>query len=200
MKMIRVQLAQFPDLFQLSNSDDLSGSVIPSTEYFPEEDRSKQPSLFSLIRVIRDMFASSSAGQLGLYGAFGYDLTFQFEPIRLQLPRDSNQRDLVMYLPDELLVVDNQRNDAWTISYEFTDERSRSTTEGLDRCEGSIPAPYTGVDESVQFQRRDTKAGEFSASVLRAKEEFRVGNLFEVVLSQTFRERLKDKPSNVFER
>ena len=43
---------------------------------------------------------------LGLYGAFGYDLTFQFEPIRPAQSRVAGARDLLLYLPDELLVVD----------------------------------------------------------------------------------------------
>ena len=43
---------------------------------------------------------------LGLYGSFGYDLTFQFEPIRPAQSRVAGARDLLLYLPDELLVVD----------------------------------------------------------------------------------------------
>ena len=44
--------------------------------------------------------------QLGLYGAFGYDLTFQFETVALTQRRDATQRDLVLYLPDEIMVID----------------------------------------------------------------------------------------------
>lgn len=44
--------------------------------------------------------------QLGLYGSFGYDLTFQFEPIRLKQDRSDEQRDVVLYVPDRILVVD----------------------------------------------------------------------------------------------
>ena len=39
---------------------------------------------------------------LGLYGAFGYDLTFQFEPIRMTQQRDDNQRDMVSCPPPPL--------------------------------------------------------------------------------------------------
>jgi hypothetical protein len=48
---------------------------------FAEEDRSRQPSLFSVVRSIVQLFSYEGDPQLGLYGAFGYDLTFQFEPI-----------------------------------------------------------------------------------------------------------------------
>ena len=67
----------------------------------------EQPSLFSVVRSLVDLFGFQGGdGQLGLYGAFGYDLTFQFEPIKLSQERDPDQRDLLLSLPDKILVVD----------------------------------------------------------------------------------------------
>lgn len=197
--MIRRYLVSYPELFAIKAgevSSTLIGYVIASEQYFAEEERSRQPSLFSLIRAIRELFSSPDAGQLGLYGSLGYDLTFQFEPIELKKPRDVSQRDLVMYLPDELLVIDNQKNDAWIVNYEFSDESS--STQNLPR-EMSV-SKYEAAAPSTPFDKRDSEKGEYASVVVRAKEEFRVGNLFEVVLSQAFRERLTDKPSDVFRR
>ena len=81
--------------------------------------RSRQPSVFSVLRALIDLFGSAEDQHLGLYGAFGYDLVFQFEPMRLKLPRPDDQRDLVLYLPDEILVVDHMRQIAATHRYEF---------------------------------------------------------------------------------
>ena len=53
---------------------------------FEEEDRSRQPSAFSAVRASGDLFAGPDE-HLGLYGAFVYDLAFQFEPIVLQFAR-----------------------------------------------------------------------------------------------------------------
>jgi anthranilate synthase len=47
---------------------------------------------------------------------------------------------------------------------------------------------------------REIPAGKYAENVIRAKEEFRVGNLFEVVLSQGFRRKMVDTPSAVFTR
>jgi len=44
-----------------------------------------KPRSFTILRAMIDLFASSEDAHLGLYGAFGYDLAFQFEPIRLRL-------------------------------------------------------------------------------------------------------------------
>lgn len=188
--------------FILANEGDhgglLKGSVVPAkvNEYFSEEERSKQPSLFSLIRAVREVFSSPTAGQLGLYGALGYDLTFQFEPIALKKERDADQRDLVMFFPDEILIVDNQKNDAWKVKYEFSTDKL--STKGLQRTPSE--SKYVAAPLDARFEARDSAAGKFAESVVRAKEEFRVGNLFEVVLSQAFRARLTAKPSEIFKR
>ena len=177
---------------------------------FNEEERSRQPSLFSVVRALVDLFRydSDDSGDLnlGLYGAFGYDLTFQFEPINLAQERDPTQRDLLLYLADELVVVDQSRESAWTVSLDFT-YKSKSTI-GLphdgtsepflsfnERCQDH--AASSGGDKLVT---RDTPPGEFTNSVDNAKKEFKVGNLFEVVLSQTFRKPLDMNPSRLFRR
>jgi len=172
---------------------------------FSEEDRSRQPSLFSVVRSMVDLFGYEGGdGQLGLYGAFGYDLTFQFEPIKLAQERDPTQRDIVLYLPDEIVVVDQDKHDAWTIKYDFAFDKK--STQGLPRGAGDI-VPFKAFNENdpdvvAKFSSRDTPHDEFAKSVDRAKEEFKVGNLFEAVLSQTFREKLDKQtpPSKLFRR
>jgi anthranilate synthase len=95
-------------------ADRIEGKVRESDTRFPEEQRSRQPSIFSVLRALGELFGSPVDQELGdehlgLYGAFGYDLVYQFEPMTLRLPRPNDQRDLVLYLPDELLVVDHMK-------------------------------------------------------------------------------------------
>ena len=138
-------------------------------------------------------------GQLGLYGAFGYDLTFSFEPIDMKQERDPEQRDLLLYLPDSVYVIDSDKRDAWHVQYEFcVDQKS---TQGLPRV--GLDDKFQSFDENKsEFIKRDTQEGAFAESVYKAKEEFKVGNLFEAVLSQTFREKLtpENAPSTIFRR
>jgi anthranilate synthase len=166
---------------------------------FSEEERSRQPSLFSVVRALVDLFGYQGGDrQLGLYGAFGYDLTFQFEPINLAQDRDPEQRDLLMYLPDTMLVVDQDKRDAWRVTYEFrADERS---TQGMARTGRS--EAFEPYDEKTKYVARDFAKNEFAEGVEKAKREFAVGNLFEVVMSQTFRETLdiETPPSVLFRR
>ena len=101
----------------------------------------------------------------------------------------------MLYIPDELLVIDTHSREGWRLSYEFSFEGA--STEGLPRCGPS--SPYVPVCSEAQLPfRRDHAAGEFARKVERAKQEFCRGNLFEVVLSQTFCEACPDSPSDVF--
>jgi anthranilate synthase len=159
---------------------------------FTEEERSRQPSVFSVIRVLVDLFRHPDEPHLGLYGAFGYDLAFQFEPIRPRLARPSDQRDLVLYLPDELVIVDHRREVAQRRRYEF--EAGGRTTANLTRT--GEPVPYVGA--TTVARRADHEPGEYAAVVRLAREAFKRGDLFEVVPGQTFFEPCPSPPSELF--
>ena len=55
----------------------ISGRVRSMPHGFPEEKRSKQPSIFSVLRALCDQMACEDE-YLSMFGAFGYDLIFQF--------------------------------------------------------------------------------------------------------------------------
>jgi anthranilate synthase len=176
----------------VANADEIRGRVNAVSERFTEEKRSRQPSVFSVLRALCDLFRSPDDPHLGLYGAFGYDLCFQFEPVELKRSRPADQRDLVLYLPDELIVVDRQKERASRLRYEFSAQGK--STRGLAR-EGSVD-PFTPAPESALVS--DHESGEYAGNVLRAKEAFRRGDLFELVLSQTFKLSCPKPPSTVF--
>src|SRR5438128_983641 len=170
------------------------GSIRQPEGRFPEELRSKQPSVFSLLRALIEMFGSTDDPHLGLYGAFAYDLAFQFEPLRLRLQRPGDQRDLVLYLPDELVIVDHRRERAARRRYDF--EVGRRSTHGLPR-EGATQA-YLSADHVERAC--DHAPGEYAAGVRGAREAFQRGDLFEVVPGQTFFEPCPAPPSELFRR
>ncbi len=174
--------------------DALTGEVAAAGRRFEEEQRSRQPSLFSVLRAIVGLFASEADPHLGLYGAFGYDLVLQFEPLRLRHPRPPDQRDLVLYLPDELLVVDHRRERAERRRYEF--EGPGGATAGLPR--GGMVSP--GPPAAPVTTAGDHRPGDYAESVGRAREAFARGDLFEVVLSQTFEAACTTPPSSLFRR
>ncbi len=182
---------------------------------FDEEERSRQPSVFSVVRALIDLFRSPEDPHLGVYGAFGYDLAFQFEAVELHQNRPGTQRDLVLYLPDELLVVDHRRELGELRRYEFTVPAEpvsaapaassgpapavplpAHSTAGLARTGSSHPYRARPVIDGGS----DHAPGEYAVLVEAARESFRRGDLFEVVPGQCFTEACPSPPSALFRR
>ncbi len=161
---------------------------------FTEEERSRVPSVFTVLRAIVGLFYSELDASLGLYGAFGYDLCFQFDPIKFKLQRPDDQRDLVLFLPDEVLVVDHYSAKAWHERYEFA--HGGNSTKGMSRETPDVPFVPSTVDPG----RGDHRPGEYADLVKKAMESFRRGDLFEVVPGQTFYERCETEPSEISRR
>ncbi|MCJ8519402.1 anthranilate synthase [Pseudorhizobium tarimense] len=164
------------------------------TRAFTEEERSKMPTVFTVLRAVVDLFYSEADSAIGLFGAFGYDLAFQFDAIKLSMQRPEDQRDMVLFLPDEILVVDHHAAKAWIDRYDFA--KGGVTTEGKD--EAIAPEPFQRT--TVTPPKGDHKPGEYAELVTKAKESFRRGDLFEVVPGQKFMERCDSKPSEISNR
>ena len=178
-----------------ASADSTSLSINKWTQSFTEEQRSRQPSVFSILRELIELFGSPEDDHLGLYGSFGYDLAFQFDPVEHKLSRSGEQRDLVLYVPDELIIVDHKREIAEKFTYDFS--LGDRTSIGTERVAGkSVPyAIRSEVERSC-----DHGPGEYAATVALAKEYFARGDLFEVVPGQTFRESSSAPPSELFRR
>lgn len=166
---------------------------IPEAEgAFTEEERTRQVSIFSVLRRIVALFYSEEDRHLGLYGAFGYDLAFQLEGISRHIDRPGDQRDLLLYLPDEILVVDHLKEHAKLYRYDFV-AGGRTTVkmprDGEDSVLGTPQKPAGTGDHSP---------GEYAAAVEEARKEFYQGNMYECVLTQTFFRECQRKPSELY--
>lgn len=195
-------LAMISPLLSLSETMQITSSSVtkstltinPSQQVFSEEERSRQPSVFSLLRELLAFFKVDNEPYLGLYGAFGYDLMFQFESIERIQERAESQRDMVLYLPDEIFVVNHRKEEAFVMRYDF--QYHKSSTVGLAR-EG-VTHPYEPKFKATK--EGDHPPGEYEAVVETAKKRFACGDLFEVVPSQTFYQSCPQNPSVVFRR
>lgn len=172
----------------------ITGVIPPNNQHFPEELRSKQLSVFSVLRELLQLFYSEQDTHLGLYGAFGYDLAFQFDNIKFKISRADDQRDLVLFLPDEIYLVDHRRQIAMINRYEFA--INNISTKNLAR---------TGVKNNYHPATtikvaRDHKPGEYAQCVNQAKQAFKCGDLFEVVPGQVFYEIAAASPAELFRR
>ncbi|GAA4917860.1 anthranilate synthase component I [Stackebrandtia albiflava] len=160
---------------QVSRDDrHVSVHVRPGDGDFTEEERSRRPTAFSALRAALTVLRCDDE-HLGFYGAFGYDLAFQFEPVEFARPRDDRDRDLVLHLPDRISVWDRKRELAHRFSYEF--QVGDDSTEGMEREQTTV------AYRPAASAPADPVPGSYADTVRLARREFAAGNLFEVVPS-----------------
>jgi anthranilate synthase len=194
-QMLRAVLGEHPhwDSFGMEGGGVLSGILKPLPKLFPEEERSKQPSVFSVLRALIEEFRHEQDSRLGLVGAFGYDLLFQFDPIEKRLPR-SGQKDLHLFLCDDIYFMDRKKEQVERYQYDF-DYQGLST---LALARTAEPVPVTPQVAPGPIESDHTPA-EYMASVETVREGMRRGDYYEVILRQTFSTPYSGKPSELFE-
>jgi anthranilate synthase len=172
----------------------LQGYLKPLPRLFPEEERSKQPSAFSILRTLMAEFRNAEDSRLALVGAFGYDLLFQFDPIELKLPREGH-KDLHLFLCDDIYYMDRKKERIERYRYDFA--RGSLSTAGLDRTGRPIPKPARLPSVEITS---DHLPEEYMAKVEIVRERMRQGDYYEVILRQTFQANFSSSPSELFER
>ncbi|MYR47124.1 anthranilate synthase component I [Streptomyces sp. SID5910] len=173
---------------------DPSGGARHDQVPFAEEDRTRLPSAFTVLRAVVAALAAPDDDVWGLYGAFGYDLVLQLDPVPHHQDRDPRDRVLALHLPDRILCVDRHRGTAVRHSYDFS--HAGRSTFGLDRATPATPLAPPARPSAP----RDHAPGAYAELVGLAKERFRAGDLFEAVPGQSFHRRAEAPPSEVFRR
>jgi len=180
--------------FELLNGI-LHGKLKPLPDLFPEEERSKQPSAFSVLRALLAEFKGPLASRLALVGAFGYDLLFRFDPIRTKHPREG-VKDLRLFLCDDIYFMDRKKEQIERYRFDFS--RGEETTRGLPHTAQRVKKGKKGHSSGPIVS--DHTPDEYAAKVETVREGMSRGDYYEVVLRQTFRTPYTDRASELFER
>jgi anthranilate synthase len=174
-------------------SSRLVGHIIRGAAPVEEDQRTRRASVMSLVR---DLVAACSANDdplLGLFGAFAYDLVFQIEDLVQKRPREKDQRDIVLYVPDRLLAYDRATGRGVVVNYDFS--WKGKSTEALPR-----QTPESIYAKTPRQGFSDHAPGEYQATVETARAAFARGDLFEAVPGQLFAEPCERSPAEVFQR
>ena len=171
----------------------LAGHIIRGDAPVEEDQRTRRASVMSLVRDLVAAFSANDDGLLGLFGAFAYDLVFQIEDLVQRRPREQDQRDIVLYVPDRLLAYDRATGRGVVLSYDFA--WKGKSTEGLPR--ETAESPYL---KTPRQGFADHAPGEYQATVETARAAFARGDLFEAVPGQLFAEPCDRSPAEVFQR
>src|SRR5579884_3890445 len=179
----------------IATADAIQIELRPLPEKFPEEERSKQPSPFSLLRTIVEEFRNPQDSRLALVGAFGYDLLLEFDPIRLRLPRDGH-KGLHLFLCDDIYFMDRKKEVIERYRYDFSG--AAGATERLPRTAAPLTIRRRGPERAEIVS--DHTPEQYMAKVETVRESMRQGNYYEVVLRQTFSAPFYGSPSELFQR
>lgn len=171
----------------------LAGHIVRGDAPVEEDQRTRRASVMSLVRDLVAAFSANDDGLLGLFGAFAYDLVFQIEDLVQKRARESDQRDIVLYVPDRLLAYDRATGRGVVLSYDFA--WKGKSTEGLPR--ETADSPYL---KTPRQGFADHAPGEYQATVETARAAFARGDLFEAVPGQLFAEPCDRSPAEVFQR
>ncbi len=171
----------------------LKGVLKPLPELFSEEERSRQPSVLSILRALIEEFRHPEDSRLFLVGSFGYDLLFQFDPIELKLPREGKPL-LHLYWCDQIYVMDRRKEVIERYQYEFS--TATASTVGLERTSPKVPKNRGKSTPIVS----DHTPEEYMANVEKVRQGMKQGDYYEVVLRQTFRAGYGGKASDLFEK
>ncbi len=178
----------------------LALEISSSDRAFAEEERSRQPSAFSPLRRLIAEFAGADIPFLGFFGAFGYDLLFQFERRALRMAREDGAKDMHLFLPDRIDVLDRRLERAERLEFEFA--RDGLSTAGAAR-EPFEPAPVSrsegppapAAPEGIVSDHTDEA---YAAKVEAARKRMAAGDVFEVVLSRRFTSPYSGGPAALF--
>ncbi len=179
-------------------SAQLHAHIVPNHSFFTEEERSRQPSLFSVLRAIQNVLLLQDAPGLGWCGAFGFDLVWQFEPCALRLPRDKSHADCRLFFVTSVVMVDRSKKTAMRYSYCFETPQGPSLEGEGGGLEVTQPPPGRSPDLDEHGPMSDHTEGEFRQKVERVRQGCKAGDFFEVVLSQRFSAPSKHPPSLLF--
>jgi anthranilate synthase len=171
----------------------LAGHILRGAAPVEEDQRTRRASVMSLVRDLVAAFSASDDPLLGLFGAFAYDLVFQIEDLVERRPREKDQRDIVLYVPDRLLAYDRATGRGVVLSYDFA--WKGKSTEGLPR-----QTPESVYARTPRQGFADHAPGEYQATVEIARAAFARGDLFEAVPGQLFAEPCERSPAEVFQR
>ena len=184
-----------------NNKSNFILKILDGNDVFTEEERSLQPSIFLPLRVIMHEFLGIEDQHLGLYGAFGFDLIYQFEKPRKNINRLNTSNILKLFLPDEIFIYDRKKELMLKYDYFF----SKNNIIENPKNENSKKTKKQNFFEVKTLNKKSKKGvtvdlsdDEFGKMVDIAREAMRKGKIFEVVLSRSFMSDYLDKPSVLF--
>ncbi len=201
-KVLKFVKGDFCFAENLKISDGLiEGFVKKEKKLIDEESRLKGKSVFDILRII---FKFKPKKKLdipvcGLFGIISYDAIDYFE--RLPKQADSELPDIEFYFADKLFVMDHLKKKTYLIANVFDDKKDcEKSIERYEKVFNEISAyPIANVTNKNKVTVSVSDNG-FKELVSKIKGHVSEGDIFQCVVSRTFKVKIPDKPLDVYAR
>ena len=144
-------------------------------------------------------------------GYFSYDSIRYIEKIPNKCKNDLNLPDVRLLRPRTLVIHDNLKKEMFFISNIFQDEKIKNYQKKYDDIKTDlfrliIQSSIKNIDTKPNQKIKDIKVksntskNRFLAMVNKAKKYIKLGDIFQVVLSQRFEAKLTKKPIDIYKK
>ena len=144
-------------------------------------------------------------------GYFSYDSIRYIEKIPNSCKNDLNLPDVRLMRPRTLVIHDNLKKEIFYISNIFNDEKIKNYQKKYDSIKTDlfnlfIQSSIKNIDTKRVLKEKkikvksNTSKNKFLAMVNKAKKYIKLGDIFQVVLSQRFEAKLTKKPLEIYKK
>ena len=144
-------------------------------------------------------------------GFFSYDSIRYIEKIPNNCQDDLNLPDVRLLRPRTLVIHDNVKKEIFYINNVFKDEKildykKRYEEIKFDLFKLLIQSSLKKIDKKAKINKKDikiksnTSKNKFLSMVNKAKKYIKLGDIFQVVLSQRFESKLTKKPIDIYKK
>ena len=144
-------------------------------------------------------------------GYFSYDSIRYIEKIPNNCKDDLNIPDVRLLRPRTLIIHDNLKKEIFFIINIYKDERIRDYKKKYDEIRSDlfrllIQSSIKNIDNRTQLKsnnikvKSNTSKNKFLQMVNKAKKYIKLGDIFQVVLSQRFEAKLTKKPIDIYKK
>ena len=144
-------------------------------------------------------------------GFFSYDSIRYIEKIPDNCKNDLNLPDVRLLRPRTLIIHDNLKKEIFFIINIYKDEKIRDYKKKYDEIRSDlfrllIQSSIKNIDNRTQLKsnnikvKSNTSKNKFLQMVNKAKKYIKLGDIFQVVLSQRFEAKLTKKPIDIYKK
>ena len=144
-------------------------------------------------------------------GYFSYDSIRYIEKIPNSCKNDLNLPDVRLMRPRTLVIHDNLKKEIYYISNVFNDEKIKDYQKKYDSIKTDlfkllIQSSIKNINKNRVLKEKkikvksNTSKNKFLAMVNKAKKYIKLGDIFQVVLSQRFEAKLTKKPLEIYKK